>query len=176
MKFSLAQSENRRKAFPKNLNRCRSLPPFQNTSKDRNIFIASEEDGYKITSKTDYVNFSVGTRNLNSYKYLNMELYSPNSENYDIKIDGWGSERVSVIDTKLTTTSASSTKIVQSKFGVNRGTWENFINGVWQNEIPSTSNDLSSFAFGVHAGDDWNLKEGIDIYIKRIWVTNAELQ
>lgn len=145
------------------------------TTKDRDIFIASEEDGYKITSKTDYVNFSVGTRNLNSYKYLNMELYSPNSGDYDIKIDGWGSERVSVIDTKLAFTSASSTKIVQSPFGVNRGTWEDFINGVWQNEIPSTSNDLNCFAFGVHDGDNWNLKEGIDIYIKRIWVTDTQL-
>ncbi len=141
-------------------------------TKDRNVFVAAEENGYKMTTETEWLNFSVGARDLTGYKYLNMELYSPNSGNYDIKIDGWSTERVSVIDTKLTSTSI----VVQVPFGVNRGTWEGEIDGVWQNEIPSTNNGLLFFALGAHLGDNWDLKDGIDIYIKRIWVTNAELQ
>ena len=141
------------------------------TTKDRDIFIAAEVDGYKITTEDDWRNFTVGERDLSGYKYLNMELYSPNSENYDIKIDGWSTERVSVVHTKLT----STPKIVQVPFGVNRGTWEDEIDGVWQDAIPSTTNLLWSFALGAHLGDNWNLKDGIDIYIKRIWVTNTKL-
>ena len=141
------------------------------TTKDRDIFIAAEVDGYKITTEDDWRNFTVGERDLSGYKYLNMELYSPNSENYDIKIDGWSTERVSVVHTKLT----STPKIVQVPFGVNRGTWEDEIDGVWQDAIPSTTNLLWSFALGAHLGNNWDLKDGIDIYIKRIWVTNTKL-
>ena len=137
-----------------------------------NVFVAAEENGYKMTTETEWLDFSVGARDLTGYKYLNMELYSPNSGNHDIKIDGWSTERVSVIDTKLTSTSI----VVQVPFGVNRGTWEGEIDGVWQNEIPSTTNVLLFFALGAHLGDNWDLKDGIDIYIKLIWVTNAELQ
>ena len=144
------------------------------TSKDKTVFLANDDIGYKITTESDWKNFSIGTRHLEGYKYLNIEFYSPNSGNYDIKIDGWSggahNERVSEFHTKL----SSEPKTVQVLFGVNRGTWGDWINDVWT-IMPSTSNDLNSFAIGAHLGDDWNLKDGIDIYIKRIWATNTEL-
>ena len=142
------------------------------TTEDRYILISPTEEGFKVTTENDWTNRSVGFRNLDGYDYINIELYSPNSGNYDIKIDGWDSERVAVFESKL----SSEPKILQVPFGLNRGHWEDFIDGVWNDNIPSTNNDLSSFAFGAHLGDNWDLKEGIDIYVKRIWVTNTELK
>ncbi|MCR4734111.1 MAG: hypothetical protein K5829_03780 [Treponema sp.] len=70
---------------------------------------------------------------------------------------------------------SNQTKILQVPFGVNRGHWEDEIDGVWHNDIPSTSNELNTFALGAHLGDNWNLKDSLDIYIKRIWATNTEM-
>ena len=142
------------------------------TSKDRYIVLSPTDEGYKVTTENNWKSFTTGFRTLDGWKYINIELYSPNSENYDIKIDGWDSERVAVFHSKLT----SQPKILQVPFGINRGHWEDEINGVWNDNIPSTNNDISGFAIGAHLGDNWDLKEGIDIYIKRIWVTNTVLK
>ena len=142
------------------------------TTKDRVVYISPTDEGYKVTTESNWKNLSTGYQKLDGWKYINIELYSPNSEDYDIKIDGWDSERVSVFHSKL----SSQPVILQAPFGINRGHWEGEVDGVWNDNIPSTNNDLSGFAIGAHLGDNWDLQSGIDVYIKRIWVTNTELK
>ena len=139
-------------------------------SKDLIIYEAGPNAKNKFTTAKDWQGINVGNHDLEGYKYLNIELYSPNSGDHDIKLDAWGSERAAEFDVKL----SSKPIVVQSLFGVNHGTWGDEVNGVWVTK-PNTSNSFDNIAYGAHDGDNWDLIEGIDIYIKRIWATNTEL-
>lgn len=144
---------------------------------ERVVFEApSSSEGYKITTKKEWVSFYLGYSNLKGFKYLNIELYSPNNNNYAIEIDGWGgSPREDVADFEYVNLNENP-RIIQVGFGTSREYWNAWVAD--KNDFeqrPTNSDDLNHFAIGARDSNG-QLVEGIDIYIKRIWATNAELQ
>ena len=152
------------------------------TRQDREIFTATDSNGYKITTGTLLTNGSdnnihIGKIDLADYKYINFELYSPNSNDYIVGIDGWSwgegvaeNERIVDFDSKLTT----AVKTYQVPFGTFKGYWPDWDDD-GEHRNPVTDNLLTNFALFA-SDENWQWVSGIDIYIKRIWATNAELQ
>lgn len=155
----------------------KSITATNKKLEERVVFEApSSSEGYKITTKKEWVNFYLGYSNLKGFKYLNIELYSPNNNNYAIEIDGWGgSPREDVADFEYVNLNENP-RIIQVGFGTSREYWNAWVAD--KNDFeqrPTNSDDLNHFAIGARDSNG-QLVEGIDIYIKRIWATNAELQ
>ncbi len=152
------------------------------TRQDREIFTATDSNGYKITTGTLLTNGSdnnihIGRIDLADYKYINFELYSPNSNDYIVGIDGWSwgegvaeNERIVDFDSKLTTVA----KTYQVPFGTFKGYWPGW-DDEGEHHYPVTDNVLDSFALFA-SDENWEWVSEIEIYIKRIWATNTELQ
>ena len=148
---------------------------------DREIFTASDSNGYKITTGTLETNGSdnnihIGEIDLADYKYINFELYSPNSGDYVIGIDGWSwghgvaeNERIVDFDSTLTTVP----QVYQVHFGTFKGYWSDWDDD-GEHQYPVTDNLLTTFALFA-SDENWQWTPNIDIYIKRIWATNTEI-
>lgn len=141
--------------------------------KEKVVFEAPDSKGYKLTTGKEWWSLNFGEWDLEGYKYLNIELYSPNIGNNKVEFHGWGGgERVAPFEAVTLT---NETQIIQRIFGTNVEYWEDWVDG--QNvQKKATSNKLSSLAFSVHNPDTWDFVEGVDLYIKRIWGTNTQLK
>lgn len=141
--------------------------------KEKVVFVAPDSKGYKLTTSKDWQSLNFGEWDLKGYKYLNIELYSPNIGKNKVEFHGWGGgERVAPFEAVPLT---NDVQVIQRIFGTNVEYWEEWIDGK-NVQRPATSDMLSSLAFSVHNPDNWEFVEGVDLYIKRIWGTNTELK
>lgn len=141
--------------------------------KEKVVFEAPDSKGYKLTTSKDWQSLNFGEWDLKGYKYLNIELYSPNIGNNKVEFHGWGGgERVAPFEAVPLT---NEVQVIQRIFGTNVEYWEDWIDGK-NVQRPATSDMLGSLAFSVHNPDNWEFVEGVDLYIKRIWGTNTQLK
>ena len=139
--------------------------------KDFTIFSAVENEGHKITTVKEesagngnIIFFDVdeiGETDLEKYKYLNFELYSPNINNQKLIVEGLsltyrtGEENEEIIH--MSSYIPNKSKIFQVPFKT------------------SVHDKVLSYLWFYVYDSDSNWIEGIDIYVKRIWATNSDL-
>ena len=132
-------------------------------------------EGYKITTEKNWVDFYLGYSNLKGFKYLNIELYSPNCGTNKVEIDSHGGNpRENVADFEYVNLNENP-RIIQVDFGTSREYWNAWVadkNGFEQR--PTNSDDLNNFSICARDSNG-QLVEGIDIYIKRIWATDTKM-
>ena len=90
------------------------------TNWDNQKIISIDGKYTKFTTKDDWYGFNIGNADLDGYKYLNIELYSPTASANTITLDCWGNEeKVANFNTLLT----GEPLIIQSPFGTNYDRW-----------------------------------------------------
>ena len=155
-----------------------------NPEKDYVIFKSIEPEGHKFTTNDSWGGagsyLSLGEADLENYKYVNFEFYSPNSDFYLINIDGMsGGYRTGVITENIIQSDAAlskSTEIQQFPFGQFKGYWNKWEDGK-NVRMPVTDNLLHGVIFNaVDMNNDWNQVGGVDIYVKSIIATNKKLE
>ena len=122
-------------------------------SVDKVIFESEDSEGFKLTTSiTEWPSLQFGSVDLEGYKYLNIELYSPNCVDGYISIDSWGEEKM----------------VAQ------------FIGPVpaepilFQALINDNTLSFICIASGLFDGDI--RVEGVDCYIKKVWATNTKAE
>ena len=126
-------------------------------SKDLDLYISPTDEGvHVVTKQNDSIWMPMNGIYLQDYKYINVELYSPDAENKIAAFDGWNGD-VTVFDLEgfLDGSSKTNPKVIQAKIN------DNTLGGlcVYVRE---------------NGSDNW-AEEGIDVYIKRIYATNKKI-
>ena len=123
---------------------------------DKVLFKTTTSQGYKITTDIEeWPGIHFGNVDLEGYKYLNIELYSPNCIDGYVQIDSWGDEKI-VAD--FIGPVPETPVVLQARLNSNKGTLDNTLNFI-------------CFSSSVFEGD--KRVGGVDLYIKKIWATNT---
>ena len=126
---------------------------------DKVLFESKGPEDYKLTTEMEeWVGMDFDNADLESYKYLNIELYSPNCIDGYVSIDCWGDEQMVA---QYWGSLSEEPVVFQSLFGVYKGVYTNTL-------------DFMCMASSVFDGDQ--RVAGVDVYIKKIWATNKKAQ
>ena len=156
------------------------------TSKDKIVFKAIEPEGHKFTTVEQDNNWDsniiyLGNNfNLEEYKYLNLEVSSPNCNNYSVNIESWTEVTRTDIESsrkiEFSRILTNEMQVYQIPFGVFKEYWfdwreaENY-------KKPITDNIISYIYFSTQdTENDWQWHAGVDVYVKSITATNTLLE
>ena len=156
------------------------------TSRDKIVFKATEAEGHKFTTQEydDLWNTNIiylgNSFNLEGYKYLNLEVSSPNCNNYSVNIESWtdltrtGYEGERKLEFSRILT--NKMQVYQIPFGVFKEYWFD-----WREskdyKKPITDNKISYIYIStLDTEKDWSWHAGVDVYVKSITATNTLLE
>ena len=124
---------------------------------DKVIFESRGEEDFKLTTGLEeWSDMTFDFIDLEGYKYLNMEIYSPNNTDGYINVDCWGNDKIIA---QFIGHVPTEPIIFQAPMKSNKGVYDNTL------EFICLCSNL--FAGDVRVAD-------VDIYIKKIWATNKK--
>lgn len=124
---------------------------------DKVIFESRGEEDFKLTTGLEeWSDMTFDFIDLEGYKYLNMEIYSPNCTDAFINVDCWGNDKIIA---QFIGHVPTEPILFQAPLYSNRGVYDNTL------EFICLCSSL--FDGDVRVAD-------VDIYIKKIWATNTK--
>ena len=122
---------------------------------DRIVYKSNSSQGYKITTDVEeWPGINFGDIDINGYKYLNIELYSPNCKDGYVQIDSWGGDKL-IAD--FIGPVPKEPVVFQARLSSNKGVLDNTLGFI-------------CLASSIFDGD--KRVGGVDFYIKKVWATN----
>lgn len=153
-------------------------------SKDKVIFKSIEEDGHKFTTQTEEEDWKsnfiyFGDLDLDGYKYINLEISSPNNENYSVNVESWNNSFKTDVESarklEFSRILTDEMKVYQAPFGVFKKYWFDWRES--ENYKKTITDNVITYLYisTQDTENDWSWAPGVDVYVKSITATNNKI-